>query len=118
MSLRILSITIKTSQLQDMLQFYQYLGFRFEKTQILKGTELHRAVVNGVELTLYPVTNVLGRSSPCLQLGIRVDKIVDLVGQLKQVPGAICVLEPEELELGKKAIVIDPDGNSIELIQA
>jgi hypothetical protein len=39
------------------------------------------------------------------------------VAELVSVPGAMSILDPTDMPDGKKAIVLDPDGNSIELCQ-
>ncbi|KYG60966.1 lactoylglutathione lyase [Bdellovibrio bacteriovorus] len=117
MSLLITSITLNTSQLQNMLVFYQIIGFQFTSTKVDKGSEMQRALHNGVEFTLYANKNVEASRVPSLQLGFKVTNLVETVEKIKAVPGAMCILDPTDMPDGFKAIVLDPDGHAIELIE-
>lgn len=117
MSLLITSITINTPHLQDMLGFYEIIGFAFSQIKVDKGSEMHRALHNGVEFSLYANKNVEASRVPSLQLGFHVTDIDACVEKIKNIPGAMCILDPTDMPDGKKAIVLDPDGHSIELCQ-
>lgn len=117
MSLVLTSITITTMHLQDMLKFYQIIGFDFKTNKIDKGGVIYRAVHSGVEFSLYSIENAQKVQIPNLQLGFRVTDLEKSVAQLNQVSGAMCILDPTEMPDGKKAIMIDPDGHSIELTE-
>lgn len=103
--------------LQDMLDFYQIIGFQFKAVKVDKGSEVYRAVHSGVEFSLYSIKNVQKSQIPSLQLGFRITDLEKCVGQLNQVNGAMCILDPTEMPDGKKAIILDPDGHSIELVE-
>ncbi|MEK2646003.1 VOC family protein [Bdellovibrio sp. BCCA] len=115
MSLLITSITINTPRLQDMLGFYRIIGFQFTASKVDKGSEVHRAVHNAVEFSLYSIQNAQRSQIPSLQLGFRITDLEKTVGELMKIPGAMCILDPTEMPDGMKAIVLDPDGHSIEL---
>lgn len=100
-----------------MLGFYQIIGFTFANNKVDKGSEMHRALHKGVEFSLYSNKNVEASRVPSLQLGFQVTDIDSTVEKLKAVPGAMCILDPTDMPDGKKAIVLDPDGHSIELCQ-
>ncbi|NUN06391.1 MAG: VOC family protein [Bdellovibrio sp.] len=117
MSLLITSITISTPHLQDMLSFYRIIGFQFTASKVDKGSEMHRATHNAVEFSLYAAANCAKAQVPSLQLGFKISELEKTVEQLTQVPGAMCILDPTDMPDGKKAIVLDPDGHSIELCQ-
>ena len=117
MSLLITSITITTPQLQDMLSFYQIIGFQFVASKVEKGSEIHRATHNGVEFSLYKTTNTLKSQVPSLQLGFMVTDLDGTVERLKRLSHVTCILDPTDMPDGKKAIMIDPDGHAIELSQ-
>ncbi|KYG67777.1 lactoylglutathione lyase [Bdellovibrio bacteriovorus] len=117
MSLLITSITINTPHLQDMLGFYGIIGFQFTASKVDKGSEVHRALHNGVEFSLYSIRNAQKAQIPSLQLGFRITDLERTVGELMKIPGSMCILDPTEMPDGKKAIVLDPDGHSIELCE-
>ncbi|XGC79732.1 VOC family protein [Bdellovibrio bacteriovorus] len=117
MSLLITSITITTPQLEPMLGFYRLIGFQFTASKVDKGTEVFRATHNGVEFSLYSTNNPLRSKIPSLQLGFKITDLIRTVEELTKIPGAMCILDPTEMPDGKKAIVLDPDGHSIELTE-
>ncbi|WP_413584673.1 VOC family protein [Bdellovibrio sp. HCB274] len=117
MSLTLTSITINTAQLQNMLKFYSHLGLKFQQTKVDKGSEVHRATHDGVEFSLYSLPAAQKSQTPSLQLGFQITGMEAMVADLVNVPGALLILDPTEMPDGKKAIILDPDGHSIELCQ-
>lgn len=103
--------------LQDMLDFYRIIGFQFKAVKVDKGSEVYRASHGGVEFSLYSIKSAQKSQIPSLQLGFRITDLEKSVAQLNQVNGAMCILDPTEMPDGKKAIILDPDGHSIELVE-
>ena len=101
-----------------MLEFYRLIGFKFTTTKVDKGSEVHRAVHDGVEFSLYSIANAQKSQVPSLQLGFQITELEKTIASLRNVPGAMCILDPTDMPDGKKSIILDPDGHSIELIQA
>lgn len=100
-----------------MLEFYRIIGFQFKAIKVDKGSEVYRAVHGGVEFSLYSIKNTQKSQIPSLQLGFRITDLEKSVSQLQNVNGAMSILDPTDMPDGKKAIVLDPDGHSIELIE-
>lgn len=98
-----------------MLCFYQIIGFQFTVAKVDKGSEIQRAIHNGVEFSLYSISRAADSVIPRLQLGFKVLELEKAVHNLRAIPGVICVMEPTVMPDGKKAIVLDPDGHAIEL---
>jgi hypothetical protein len=117
MSLVFSSITINTAQLQNMLVFYSRIGFKFQAVQVNKGSEVYRAVHDGVEFSLYSLPSALKSQVPSLQLGFQITELESTIQDLAKVPGTLLILDPTDMPDGKKAIILDPDGHSIELCQ-
>lgn len=117
MSLLISSITINTAHLQDMLRFYRFVGFQFTASKVDKGSEIHRALQNGMEFTLCAISSAQRSPVPPLQLGFRVSDLEGTVEKLLTIPGVVCILGPTDMPDGKKAIILDPGGYSVELSQ-
>lgn len=98
-----------------MLAFYRIIGFAFNATKVDKGSEVYRAIHGGVEFSLYSIKNPQKSQIPSLQLGFRVTDLEKTVTELVKVPGVTCILDPTDMPDGKKSIVLDPDGHSLEL---
>lgn len=118
MSLVLTSITLNTMHLQAMLDFYRIIGFQFKAVKVEKGSEVYRAAHDGVEFSLYSIKNKDNSQIPTMQLGFRITDLEKNVTQLEKIQGVVCILGPTEMPDGKKAIILDPDGHSIELIQS
>lgn len=118
MSLKLTSITLNTGHLEAMLNFYQILGIDFTETRVDKGSQVCRALIEGCEFSIYSAKSMEKSNTPILQISFLVSQLDEKVRQLCEVPGVICIMDPTPLTDGKKAIVLDPDGHSIELKEA
>lgn len=117
MSMAFTSITINTAHLQDMLNFYTVIGFHFDVHSVKLGNVVHRAHYQGFEFSLCSINKEIRTHIPSLQLGFTVSNIDAVVSQLNKVPGAMSILDPTDMEEGRRAIVLDPDGHSVDLCQ-
>lgn len=115
MALKLTSITLNTPHLEDMLEFYRIIGIDFTESQVDKGSQVCRAVIGGCEFSLYSVKTSEKKSVPILQISFIVDNLDKKVKELSQIKGVICIMDPTEMPDGKKAMVLDPDGHSVEL---
>ncbi len=115
MTTKLTSITLNTLHLEDMLNFYSLLGLEFTKNTIRKGGHAYRAQVGDCELSLCSIQSYENKNTPALQLSFEVKNLHEKVTQMKSSTKAICILDPSEMPDGKKAIVLDPDGHSVEL---
>lgn len=100
-----------------MLGFYRIIGFQFMASQIDKGSEIYRATHNGIEFSLYGIEKTPRSQVPSLQLGFKINDLERTVGELLKIPGTMCIFGPADMPDGKKAIVLDPAGHSIELCE-
>lgn len=117
MSFLFTSITVNTAQLQSMLGFYSIVGFQFTASKVDKGSEVYRAQHNGLEFSIYSLERVQNSHIPQLQLGFKIKNIEKVVSELLEIPGVVSILEPTQMPDGKKAIVLDPEGHSVELCE-
>lgn len=100
-----------------MLGFYGIIGLQFKASKVDKGSEVYRAHLNGMEITLYFSPNSQKSQIPSLQLGFHVSNLEHKVAELVKIPGVLCLLDPTDMPDGKKAIMLDPDGHAVELCQ-
>jgi hypothetical protein len=70
-----------------------------------------------VEFSLYSIQSPKKSEIPSLQLGFKITELEKTVGQLTQIPGVMSILDPTHMPDGKKAVILDPDGHAIELIE-
>lgn len=111
------SIIINTAHPAQMLNFYSRLGLEFQRHQVSKGGECHKAFLGSVELTLYAIKETARARSPDLQLTFRIPQLETTVADLVKIDKVECLMDPTLLPDGKKAILLDPDGRAVELIE-
>ena len=111
------SIIINTGRAEAMLQFYGRLGLEFVKKQVSKGGECHKAFIGPVELTLYTVKATAGSRAPDMQLTFQINNLNDVVADLVKIADVQCLMDPTLLPDGNKAILLDPDGRAVELVE-
>lgn len=116
MSAKLRSIVIATSQIKDVLRFYENLGLEFKTKKVSLGTEYFWTLANGLEIGFLEKQNVKQDSQPHYMLSFRV-KDIDLKFQQFVDKKFIGILDPTDFEEGRKAILLDPDGRSVEIIE-
>ena len=110
------SITVNTPNLQNMIRFYEILGCKFEKVKISVGGELYRSCIEEFELSLMSIASAEVGKFPRVMIGFRVEDLEEKVDKLNLIPGVMTILDPTDMADGKKAILQDPDGHSVELL--
>jgi lactoylglutathione lyase len=127
MSVKLIALTMNTANLPDQIEFYKGLGFVLEPVRVSKGSEYFRARprdssagAQGIlfEINLFGLQDKVNSATPILQLCFSVAELDEVYKKLSSVPGVQSLLEPTDMPDGRKAIVKDPDGNSIEIIEA
>jgi lactoylglutathione lyase len=91
------------------------LGFHFKKQQHGKGPFHWSSNLGGAILEIYPVSSEKNVDS-ATRLGFEVDGITSKLDSLRSI-GTEIISEPKESEWGLRAVVQDPDGRSVELLQ-
>lgn len=110
------SITVNTPNLENMVRFYEILGCEFDKIKVSIGGELFRSSLEGFELSLMSIQSVQPAAYPKVMMGFKIHDFESKVEKLNSIPGVIMILDPTDMPDGKKAILQDPDGHSVELI--
>ena len=110
------SITVNTPNLENMVRFYEILGCEFSKVKVSIGGELFRSSIDGFELSLLSIKSAQTTSFPKVMMGFRIQDMDAKVAKLNTIPGVITILDPTDMPDGKKAIIQDPDGHSVELM--
>jgi catechol 2,3-dioxygenase-like lactoylglutathione lyase family enzyme len=104
-------LVLRTPKLEDLKRFYSALGVRFERERHGNGPEHYAATVGGdLVLEIYPAQDGAA-PDPGLRLGFSVDNLEETLRALSQ------TVTPRLSPWGLRALVRDPDGRTVELLQ-
>ena len=104
-------LVLRTPKLEDLRRFYSALGAQFESERHGNGPEHYAATLgDDLVLELYPA---LDGATPDagLRLGLSVNDIGETLRSLGQ------TATPRQTQWGLRALVRDPDGRTVELLQ-
>jgi catechol 2,3-dioxygenase-like lactoylglutathione lyase family enzyme len=98
--------------MEDLKRFYCALGARFESERHGNGPDHYAATLSDdLVLEIYPASDGVTPDS-----GLRLGLSVNDVGEILRSLGQTCT--PRQTQWGLRAIVRDPDGRTIELVQS
>jgi len=108
-------IVLRSGDLERAATFYERLGLRFSRHRHGNGPEHLSAELSGGVFELYPLAG--SRASTLgTHIGFRVPSVDAALSALNDYPDA--VLTPAtDSEWGRRAVVTDPDGHRVELLQ-
>lgn len=107
-------LVLRSYDIHRAARFYQELGLLFTLERHGAGREHYSSSVNGFVFELYPLGQ--GRTPTTgVRLGFSVDSVDEFVPSLLAL-GAEIVTEPHNSEWGRRAVVRDLDGHTLELI--
>ncbi len=108
-------VVIRSDKPEVAVQFYKLLGLPFQKEQHGNGPVHWTANLGGTILEIYPASS--GKQvDGSTRLGFEVDGIMSKLDSLRSI-GTEIISEPKKSEWGLPAVVKDPDGRSVELLQ-
>ena len=96
--------------------FYTRLGLQFSQHRHGGGPEHFAAKLPGGVFELYPLSPD-GSSTLGTRIGFRVPSVDSAIAALSDYPGAV-VTSARDSEWGRRAVVADPDGHRVELLQS
>lgn len=106
-------LVIRSPDIHHAVTFYEAMGLSFEKHRHGKGPEHYSTENYGFVFEIYPAK--ADKSTTATRFGFRVTDIDGLVASIKGI-GAEIVSEPSDSEWGRRAVVRDFDGHTIELL--
>lgn len=107
-------LVLRSRNLQRAVEFYRALGLQFQPEQHGSGPVHYSTDLGGVIVELYPLTaNAPPTSST--RLGFTIDNLDEKLLTLEAM-GVKIVTQPKETAWGRRAIVKDWDGHTIELV--
>lgn len=108
-------IVLKTPHVETTTAFYRALGLEFVAEQHGRGPQHWAAQLTGVVLEIYPLSDNQHVDSST-RLGFTVPDLNATLITLRST-GVMIIAEPKSTAWGLRAVVQDPDGRSIELLQ-
>ena len=109
--MRLNLLVLRTPKLEEMRSFYSTLGARFQSERHGNGPEHYAATLgDDLVLELYPTVDG-AMPDTGLRLGIKVENIDETLHSLGQNAA------PRQTQWGLRALVHDPDGRTVELLQ-
>lgn len=109
-------VVLRSPDIGRAAAFYARLGLRFSQHHHGSGPEHFAAELPGGVFELYPLSSD-GQSTLGTRIGFRVPSVDAALAALRDYPGAI-LTPATDSEWGRRAVVADPDGHRVELVQS
>jgi len=107
---------LRSSDTARAVAFYSKLGLKFTQHRHGNGPEHFAAELPGGVFELYPLAPD-GAATFGTRIGFRVPSVDATLAALSDYPSAV-VTPAKDSEWGRRAVVTDPDGHRVELLQA
>ena len=109
-------VVIRSSEIERAVKFYNILGLAMTRHAHGSGPEHYAAEVNGFVFEIYPAT---AKSLPTTgtRIGFKVNSVDELIAKLSQM-GSVIISPLADSEWGRRAVVKDFDGHTVELIES
>jgi lactoylglutathione lyase len=107
-------VVIRSPNIHRAVTFYQQLGLVFDRHSHGKGPEHYASHICGFVFEIYPQKNASDITSNT-RIGFNVDDVDGAIVLLRQIDATI-VTEPNDTEWGRRAVVKDFDGHTVELV--
>lgn len=108
-------VVIRSADLERAARFYGSLGVRLSRERHGSGPEHLAAQVGATVFEVYPLAQ--GGSTIGVRLGFLVQSVTDAAAAALAV-GGVVVTPARSSPWGFRAVVTDPDGHRIELVEA
>jgi predicted enzyme related to lactoylglutathione lyase len=107
-------VVLRSPDIDRAVAFYRQIGLPFNRHAHGSGPIHYASEVKGMVFEIYPL---LPNSAPTTgaRIGFLVDDVDDVVAKLSKF-GAEIARSPEDSEWGRRAVVRDFDGHTVELI--
>ena len=116
MTLLLNLVVIRAVNLQQSLQFYGWLGLEFAPHRHGTGPEHYACQLGTLTFELYPRSDA-AQSTSATRIGFRVNGL-DALLEILQKHSVPIISPPKESPWGRRAVVADPDGHRVELVEA
>lgn len=114
-AVRLVLTVIKVSELERSAKFYSALGLKLSKHSHGGGPVHYTYEESGHTFEIYPARD-RETTATSVRIGFSVPSVDDLMDIVVRAGGTIRVL-PKDSEWGRRAVVTDPDGHALELVE-
>ena len=115
MSVKLNLMVIYVADLEASKRFYESIGLRFAKERHGSGPEHYSADLEGVIIELYPLSPRANQKNQS-RVGFSVQNVDDVVAGCQSSGGRL-ITAVKDSPWGRRAVVEDPDGHKIELLE-
>ena len=109
-------VVLRSADITRATGFYSRLGLEFSRHQHGTGAEHFAAGMAGCVFELYPLAKD-AKTTLGTRIGFSVPSVDAVVAALADSPGAVVVAATDS-EWGRRAVLADPDGHRVEILQA
>ncbi|RYD19792.1 MAG: bleomycin resistance protein [Verrucomicrobiaceae bacterium] len=109
-------VVLRSGDMERAAEFYRCLGLEFSRHRHGKGPEHFAAELGTVVFEIYPLAGD-GSSTLGTRIGFSIPSMDDALEGLKDFPDSM-LSAPADSPWGLRAVVVDPDGHRVELIQS
>ncbi|RYD49527.1 MAG: bleomycin resistance protein [Verrucomicrobiaceae bacterium] len=108
-------VVLRSSDMERVARFYSRLGLEFSRHRHGKGPEHFAAETAGGVFEIYPLSPD-GASTLGTRIGFKVGSVDLVIAALGDFPAAV-ISPSADSPWGRRAVVADPDGHKVELVQ-
>ncbi|RQO44294.1 bleomycin resistance protein [Variovorax sp. KBW07] len=108
-------LVLRVASMEASAGFYTALGLRFVQERHGQGPEHLSVMTGGVLLEIYPAGD--GPTTHPVRLGFRVSSIDSVIDAVLRAGGTL-LTKPAPSPWGTRAVLVDPDGHKVELLEA
>ena len=108
-------VVIRVADLERSADFYRSLGLSLVKERHGSGPEHYSAEIQGTVLELYPRQSE-AEETRHVRLGFAIEDLDEVVGGIHEC-GSRVISSAKDSPRGRRAVIADPDGHKIELLQ-
>jgi len=109
-------LVIRSDDIHRAVEFYRTTGMLFDLHSHGSGPEHYASEVAGFVFEIYPKKNEKDDTKRT-RIGFSVDDVDSIVRMLRETKATI-LTEPTDTEWGRRAVVRDFDGHTVELVSA
>jgi catechol 2,3-dioxygenase-like lactoylglutathione lyase family enzyme len=107
-------LVIRSPNIDRAVTFYERMGLLFHRHSHGKGPEHYASDVGGFVFEIYPQKNA-DEITTSVRIGFNVNDVDCVVNLLREIYATI-VTEPTDTEWGRRAVLKDFDGHTVELV--
>ncbi len=105
-------LVIRSAMPKALSEWYARFGLVFDYHRHGNGPMHYSAKVKGVTLEIYPLKRTQTEADTSLRLGFEVEILEEAIAGLPDI-----VQAPQRSEWGYRAVVADPEGRRVELVE-